>query len=62
MQQAEGRFSLWLQRTPVGPDRLQQLESAHDIGLHKCPGSVDGTIHMAFCCEMQDRAGLVLGE
>ena len=47
---------------PVFAGCLQHIEGAGDIGLDKITGSVNGSVHMAFCRQMHHRIRFVLGK
>src|ERR1700709_2173628 len=47
---------------PIGKRRFEQREGAHNIGLYKLSGLVNGPVYVTFSGEMQDRAGLMLAE
>ena len=47
---------------PQGAGRLQHVESAHDIGLKKHTGPVDGPVHMAFSGQVHDGIKIVLNK
>ena len=60
MQQAKPRLVCTGQAAPIGTQRLQQVECAHDIGLDELCRAVDRAIHMRLSREVDDGAGSVL--
>jgi hypothetical protein len=62
MQEAEGGLVCRGQAAPVSPHRLEQAESAHDVGLYEIFRAVDGAVHVAFGGKVQHRAGAVFGQ
>jgi hypothetical protein len=50
------------QRLPMGARRLQHVERAGDVGLHKIPRPVDGTVHVAFGGKVHYRIRPVRGK
>ena len=60
MQQPEGSLGAGRQAAPVGPDRLQQVEGSHDVGLDEFARSMDGAVDMRFGRKIDDGTGLVL--
>lgn len=44
------------------PGAFEQIEAAHHIGLDEFAWAMNGAIHMAFCCEMNNGSGLVGGK
>lgn len=62
MKEAERFFSFLGKGLPVFLRGLKEAECAHDVGLDEGLGPVDGSVHVAFCCEVKDPVGLVLAE
>ena len=62
MQKTEAVFLFGSKPRPVGAHRLQQMESADDVGLDEIFRSVNGTVHMTLGRKIDYRAGAVFGE
>ena len=62
VQEAKAGFGFAFQPTPVGAHGFQQAKGADNVGLDEVFGAVDGAVHVAFGGEVDDGAGLVLGQ
>lgn len=48
--------------TPMFPRYLKQSVGADDIGLDELAGSINGAVHVGFCCKMHDPVRVEVGE